>query len=56
MDENDVKVIVGLALADSYDSCESCIAILKRIWDDCRVVLVEEAAESLTVQRNSRNR
>jgi hypothetical protein len=45
MDESDAKVIVGLALADSYDSCESCIAILKRIWDDCRVVLVENAAE-----------
>jgi hypothetical protein len=45
MDENDVKVIVGLALADSYDSCDSCIDILKRLWDDCRVVLVEEAAK-----------
>ncbi len=44
MDENDVKVIVGLALADSYDSCESCIDILKRLWDDCKVVLVEKAA------------
>ncbi len=45
MDENDVKVIVGLALADSYDSCGSCIAILKRVWNDFGVVLVEKVAK-----------